>query len=111
MGTLTIRTTEEQDQLIEQVQKLLGESAVSKTLLRCVSEYQELLARLETTRSELKTARDRVNELERIIFDYQHCQNALMKVTHQNFTPKPHCASRLEAKQAIERIKVSILNS
>ena len=57
MGTLTIRTTKEQDQIIEQAQKLLAESAVSKTLLRCTTEYQNLLSTLESTRFELMAAR------------------------------------------------------
>ena len=109
MGTLTIRTTEEQDQVIEQVQKLLGESTVSKTLLRCVVEYQKLLSTLEKTQSELRGSRDRVDELENIIFHYQQSQNALMSVTRKSDTrSKQPSPLRPLAKQAIANIKESL---
>ena len=109
MGTLTIRTTKEQDQIIEQAQKLLAESAVSKTLLRCTTEYQSLLSTLESTRTELMVANDRVNELENIIFQYQQSQNALMSVTRKNDTrSKQQSPLRPIAKQAIANIKESL---
>ena len=107
MGTLTIRTTEEQDQIIEEVQKLLNESAVSKTLLRCTTEYQSLLSTLESTHTELMAANDRVTELENIIFSYQHSQNALMSVTREctTKTQKQPSSKNSVGRQNLEQIK------
>ena len=88
MGTLTIRTTEEQDQLIEQVQKLLGESAVSKTLLHCVTEYQKLTSSLEERNKKLDETLLRVNELENTIHNYLQSQQALTLAVAQPISPR-----------------------
>ncbi|WP_434779083.1 hypothetical protein [Neisseria sp. Ec49-e6-T10] len=107
MGTLTIRTTAEQDQIIEQVQQLLGESAGSKTLLRCVAEYQKLSLTLEDQNLKLKEALNRVDELENLILNYLNSQHALMSVVspHTNkVTRKQYPASSQVAKQNLNKI-------
>ena len=96
MGTLTIRTTEEQDQIIEAVQNLLGESAVSKTLLRCVTEYQERTATLETKNRQLQEALHRVNELENLISHYLQSQQALMSAVPQPILVAPRTGKTIQ---------------
>lgn len=83
MGTLTIRTTPEQDQVIEEVQKLLNESAVSKTLLRCVTEYQKLSSIVSEKSVSLENALNLVDELENLISHYLQSQHALMSAVPQ----------------------------
>ena len=96
MGTLTIRTTPEQDQVIEEVQKLLNESAVSKTLLRCVTEYQERTFTLETKNRQLEEALNRVNELESLIFNYLNSQHALISAVPQPILVAPRTGKTIQ---------------
>ncbi|WP_434779036.1 hypothetical protein [Neisseria sp. Ec49-e6-T10] len=107
MGTLTIRTTDEQDQIIEHIQQLLGESAVSKTLLRCVAEYQKLSSTLEDQNLKLKEALNRVDELENVISNYLNSQHALMSVVSSRtnkVTQKQNKAPAQVAKQNLNKI-------
>lgn len=107
MGTLTIRTTPEQDQVIEEVQKLMNESAVSKTLLRSVIEYQKLSSTVEEKSTKLKNALNRVNELESLIRVYFQSQHALMSVVSQTTSVAPRtgkCANPTDREQAQRQI-------
>ncbi|WP_434779313.1 hypothetical protein [Neisseria sp. Ec49-e6-T10] len=107
MGTLTIRTTDEQDQIIEQAQQLLGESAGSKTLLRCVTEYQRLSSTLEDRNIKLKEALNRVDELEGLILNYLNSQYALMSVVSSrasNGVERQNKTSPQVAKQNLNKI-------
>ncbi|WP_434776855.1 hypothetical protein [Neisseria sp. Ec49-e6-T10] len=107
MGTLTIRTTPEQDQVIKEIQNLLNESAVSKTLLRCVTEYQKLSSTLEDRNIKLKEALNRVDELEGLILNHLNSQYALMSVVSSRTNKgarKQNTASYQVAKQHLNKI-------
>lgn len=54
---LTIRMNAEQEKLVERVREMMGEGALSRTLLRAVAEYESL-------REENNGLKERVRELE-----------------------------------------------
>lgn len=79
MGTLTIRTTEEQEAKIESLKNLFGEASASKAIMTAVERYEKLDDVVGKTRTDLNVLRAQMNELISALNKKEEAENVLEK--------------------------------
>ncbi|SHO54488.1 hypothetical protein [Vibrio quintilis] len=68
MGTLTIRTNEQQDQIIEDIKAYYDEAAGTKAVLKAANDVPQMHNEIERLKKELLMARQQIREYESATF-------------------------------------------